>query len=93
MEGKVGLANLPKPLPTPSQPQIAELEHELVSQGWTRQFTVFPDRVQEYVELYESLGLDVRVEPWALTFQQDASCDDCGVLGIMRTIFTKRKAG
>ncbi len=77
---------------TLTQSQIAELERDLVSQGWTRQFTVFPNRVQEYVELYQGMGLEVRVEPWALTFHEDASCDNCGVLGVMRTIFTRRKA-
>ncbi len=74
-----------------TQSEIAQLEHNLIAQGWTRQFTVFPNRVQEYVELYEAMGLEVRVEPWALTFHEDSSCDNCGVLGIMRTIFTRRK--
>jgi len=36
---------------------------ELEAQGWTRQFTVEVERADEYVELYESLGNEVRVEP------------------------------
>lgn len=78
-------------MPTLTQSEIAQLERDLVAQGWTRQFTVFPNRVQEFVELYETMGLEVRVEPWALTFHEDVSCDSCGVLGVMRTIFTRRK--
>ncbi len=76
---------------TYTQSEIAELERELIAQGWTRQFTVFPNRVQEYIELYQAMGLEVRVEPWALTFHEDSSCDNCGALAIMRTIFTKHK--
>ncbi len=78
-------------MPTLTQSEIAQLESDLVAQGWTRQFTVFPNRVQEFIELYEGMGLEVRVEPWALTFHEDESCDSCGVLGVMRTIFTRRK--
>lgn len=78
-------------MPTLTQSEMAGLERELVAQGWTRQFTVFPNRVQEFIELYEGMGLEVRVEPWALTFHEDESCDNCGVLGVMRTIFTRRK--
>ncbi len=76
---------------TLTQSEIAELEHGLVAQGWTRQFTTFPNRVQEYIDAYEAMGLEVRVEPWALTFNEDASCDSCAVLGVMRTIFTRSK--
>jgi hypothetical protein len=80
-------------MPTLTQSEIAQLEHDLVAQGWTRQFTVFPNRVQEFVDLYGAMGLEVRIEPWALTFHEDVSCDNCGVLGVVRTIFTRRKIG
>ena len=36
---------------------------ELEAQGWTRQFTVEARRADEYVELYEEMGNEVRVEP------------------------------
>ncbi len=75
---------------TPTQQEIAALEQELIAQGWTRQFTVFPDRVREFVELYESSGYQVRVEPWAVTTNADPSCDACALIGIMRTIFTRK---
>jgi len=35
----------------------------LEKEGWTRQFTIEEHRVSEYVEVYESLGHEVRVEP------------------------------
>ena len=36
---------------------------ELEAPGWTRQFTTEVERANEYVELYESLGNEVRLEP------------------------------
>ena len=62
----------------------------LIAQGWTRQFTVLPDRVREFVELYQAAGYQVRVEPWAITAQEDASCEQCALIGLMRTIYTRR---
>ncbi len=78
-------------MPVPTQAEIAAMEKELIAQGWTRQFTTFPNRVQEYVELYESMGLKVLVEPWALTADEDPSCSECALTGIMRTIFTRKR--
>lgn len=78
---------------TPTQAEIAALEKELAAQGWTRQFTTFPNRVQEFVELYEGMGLEVRVELWALTADQDPSCNQCALTGLMRTVFTRKKSG
>lgn len=72
--------------------EIVKIEQDLIAQGWTRQFTVFPDRVREFVELYESSGYEVRIEPWAITTNADPSCDSCALIGIMRTIFTKKKS-
>ncbi len=75
----------------PTQQEIAALEKELIAQGWTRQFTTFPNRVKEFVEVYEQSGYEVRVENWALTENVDPSCDSCTLIGIMRTIFTRKK--
>lgn len=58
---------------TPTLQEIVQLEQALIAQGWTRQFTVFPDRVREFVELYEESGHQVRVEPWAITANADPS--------------------
>ncbi len=75
----------------PTQQEIAKLEQQIIADGWTRQFTTFPNRVQEYIDLYEAAGLEVRIEDWALTADEDPSCNDCALIGIMRTIFTRKR--
>lgn len=35
----------------------------LEEEGWEKKFTIEENRVNEYVELYESLDQEVRVEP------------------------------
>ena len=45
-----------------SKSQI-ETRAELEKEGWTRQFTVDEPRLSEAVELYKSLGFEVRLEP------------------------------
>ncbi len=77
---------------TLTQEQVAKLEQELAAQGWTRQFTAFPNRVQEYVDLYGAMGMEVHVEDWALSSEPDPSCGQCVILGLMKTIFTRKKS-
>ena len=38
-------------------------EEELVGLGWTRRFIACEPRLSESVELYESLGFEVLLEP------------------------------
>jgi len=49
------------------QPRLPDLERApdpvLAAQGWQRRFMADSARLSEYVELYESLGLEVRAEP------------------------------
>jgi hypothetical protein len=78
-------------MPLLTQAEIADKERELIAQGWTRQFTTFPNRVKEFLELYQEAGLEVLVEPWALTADEDPSCSSCALTGVMRTIFTRKK--
>ena len=75
----------------PTQEQIPQLEKEIIAQGWTRQFSTFANRLQEFIDLYEGMGLEVRVAPWALSPESDPGCNDCALIGIMRTIFTRKK--
>ncbi len=72
--------------------EILAQDEALIAQGWTRQFTVLPDRVREFVELYQAAGYQVRVEPWVIPAQEDASCEQCALMGLMRTIYTRRIA-
>ena len=51
----------------------ARHDEELAREGWVRQFTASEPRLSEAVELYESMGYDVRVE------QEDGSGRACNV--------------
>jgi hypothetical protein len=50
---------------------------DLEAGGWTRQFTVEVERVDEYVELYRSLGNEVRVEALAPELVREEACATC----------------
>jgi len=58
---------------------------------WERGFTVEESRVAEYVELYESIGYEVRVEP--ATPDEGEQCQVCFKVDFnnLRTIYIKRK--
>jgi len=51
-------------------------EDELKKEGWTRQSVLSEPRLSEVVELYESMGLEVRVEPVDLE-ELDEECKAC----------------
>jgi len=57
---------------------------------WERGFTIEETRVKEYVELYESIGYEVRVEP--ATPDEIEDCQVCFKAGFnnLRTIYIKR---
>lgn len=54
-------------------------EEELVSQGWEKRFVASEPRLSEAVELYESIGFEVLLEP---LFSEDGinkeSCETSG---------------
>ena len=58
---------------------------------WERAFTVEENRVYEYVELYESFGYEVRVEP--ATPNEMEECQVCFKADFdnLRTIYIKQK--
>ena len=58
---------------------------------WERGFTVEESRVKEYVELYESIGYEVRVEP--ATPNDVEECQVCfkADFNNLRTIYIKWK--
>ncbi|MFX0004820.1 MAG: hypothetical protein ACFE9C_10860 [Candidatus Hodarchaeota archaeon] len=68
-----------------------DLEIPLRAKDWERGFTVEKNRVAEYVELYESIGYEVRVEP--ATPNESENCQECFKADFdnLRTIFIKRK--
>lgn len=57
---------------------------------WERGFTTEENRVSEYVELYESIGYEVRIEPSTPDETQD--CQVCFKADFknLRTIYIKR---
>ena len=76
------------PLPVELKTRIAELEN----QGWRIQFTTDEPRLGEAVELYESLGNEVCLEP-ACTELPLAECATCyeRFCDNYKTIFIRRR--
>jgi hypothetical protein len=70
----------------------ASREEELKKEGWVRQFTTDEPRLSEAVELYESIGVEVRLEPWDLGELED-ECDEClaAYPERFKTIYTRKK--
>ncbi len=67
-------------------------QKELEKQGWTKQFTACEPRLSEAVELYKSLGLEVRLEP-VIPEELDAQCKVCyeSDKDKHRTIYTRAR--
>lgn len=68
---------------------ITERDAVLVREGWTRRFASAPPRLDEMVELYRSIGLEVLLEP----VESDGLADECHgcalSLGPSKTIWTR----
>jgi hypothetical protein len=67
------------------------LEQELIAQGWTRQTVTNEPRLSEVVELYRSLGFEVRLEPIEPSAGNDQGCDACfqGAADAFRVVYTR----
>lgn len=50
-------------------------QRELEREGWVKQFTADESRLSEAVELYESLGFEVHLEP----VTPDDSAEECQI--------------
>lgn len=70
-------------------------ENELKEQGWIRQNTIGEPRLSECIELYESLGYDVHLEPVILG-ELDEECRKCyeleGKTVTVKTIYIRPKS-
>ena len=66
-----------------------ERDATLAGEGWQRRFVVSPPRLQEAIELYESLGLEVRSDP--VTDEELAEeCRGCALAtGLFRVLYTR----
>ncbi|MGB5909691.1 MAG: hypothetical protein WBH31_00720 [Promethearchaeia archaeon] len=67
-----------------------KLDLPIRGKDWEKGFTVEENRVNEYVELYESIGYEVRVEPATPNEMED--CQECFKADFdnLRTIYIKR---
>jgi hypothetical protein len=63
----------------------------LRGKDWERGFTVEEHRVNEYVELYNSIGYEVRVEP--ATPSEEEQCQECFKVDFdnLRTLYIRQK--
>lgn len=67
---------------------------ELEQKGWVKRTTTTEPRLSEIVELYKSLGYEVRVEPVRLD-ELDDDCRRCyeDEVEEVKTVYVKKKAG
>jgi hypothetical protein len=70
-----------------SQQKAKKLEED----GWVKKFTIEKPRVREYIELYESLGQEVRIE--SVVPSEIEGCNECfkGECNKYKVIYTRKK--
>jgi hypothetical protein len=75
------------PQPSETKSRRAQLEAE----GWQRQFTADPARLEEMVDFYKSLGFEVQLEP-ACEEKPLEACASCfeKFCDQYKTIFVRR---
>lgn len=57
--------------------------------SWQRRFVAAPPRLQEAVEIYQALGLEVRLDP-VHSDELPPQCHDCqAALSLFRVIYTR----
>lgn len=57
--------------------ELSQPAKELAEQGWIRQFMVDPEDAQEYIEIYEGLGREVRLEQAGPELMMKEECKTC----------------
>jgi len=67
-------------------------EKELEKGGWIKQTTIGEPRLSEIVELYKSLGYEVRLEPVKLD-ELDEECRKCyeDEVDKVKTVYVRKK--
>jgi hypothetical protein len=68
------------------------MSEELEKKGWIKRTTIGEPRLSEIVELYKSLGYEVRVEPVRLD-ELDDDCRRCyqDDIDAVKTVYIKKK--
>ena len=72
----------------------AAADADRIAEGWVRRHFVEPVRVQESIELYESMGFEVRTrKPEASEF--GSNCQGCASAGCRSylVVYTRKKNG
>lgn len=70
-------------------PRVPALEPAGFPDGWTRRFVAAPPRLQEAVELYRELGLEVRLERPGPEDLAEV-CEGClAAAALFRVIYTR----
>ena len=69
-----------------------KLSKEMEKEGWNKQTTIREPRLSEIVELYKSLGYEVRVEPTTLD-DLNEECRRCygNEIDELKTVYTRKK--
>jgi hypothetical protein len=58
---------------------MTKREEELIGSGWERRFVTMEPRLSEMVEMYESIGFEVLLEPLPSKEELEGSgCEDSG---------------
>ena len=80
--------------------ESSKSEDELIKEGWTRRFVATEPRLSEMVELYQSMGYEVRLEPLPpvdcdSTNEEPGECRECfkGFEDQYKIIYTRQKRG
>jgi len=78
----------------------SEREDELIKEGWTRRFVANEPRLGEAVDLYQSMGYEVHLEPLPLVDcdsadEESGECRACfeGFEDQYRIIYTRPERG
>jgi hypothetical protein len=78
-----------EPISLPETPTARD--RALALEGWQRRFVAPPHRLFELVELYNSLGLEVRLEP-VLPEEMHGECTGCTLaLSLFQIVYTRRQ--
>ncbi len=66
---------------------------KLVAEGWERRFMTNVARLNEYIELYTSLGFEVRAEQ-VRSDEVEPECNDCRLILYQQivTIYTRKQS-
>jgi hypothetical protein len=70
-------------------PQRDARDAELAGRGWLRRFTGSPPRLTEVTELYETLGLEVLLDPLTAEELPDTCAGCTAAMSLFRVVYTR----